>query len=200
MRPVMSPEVRLAFAALYAVGPAVALIAWLRRRPGGSTVGHRIAGWRGIVPAVLLPAEWLLPPALVRLGLGEVPTDSPVVRLMGFAAAVSGAVLITWAAVALDRFLVHAAAVLPDHALVTTGPYRFVRHPVYTGYLVLLLGTALGTLNVGLLLLWPVSLAGILVQAASEERVLTERFGDEYRRYAGRTGRLVPRLGARDRR
>jgi protein-S-isoprenylcysteine O-methyltransferase Ste14 len=165
----------------------------VRRRPGRSIVGHRIEGWRRFIPAALLPAEWLLPPALILSGFGESAVECPAVQVAGFAVAVAGAVLIVWAAVALGRLLVHAAAVLPDHGLVTSGPYRLVRHPVYTGYLALLLGTAVGTLNVGLLLLWPVSLVGILIQAGSEERLLVAHFGDEYRRYAGRTGRLVPR-------
>jgi protein-S-isoprenylcysteine O-methyltransferase Ste14 len=69
-----------------------------------------------------------------------------------------------------------------------------MRHPVYTGYLALLLGTGVATLNVWLLALWPVSLAGILVQAGSEERVLGARFGPAYERYVNRTGQLVPRL------
>jgi protein-S-isoprenylcysteine O-methyltransferase Ste14 len=42
------------------------------------------------------------------------------------------------------------------------------------------------------MLIWPVSLLGILIQAASEERLLRERFGQDYERYVRRTGRLVP--------
>jgi len=68
---------------------------------------------------------------------------------------------------------------------------------VYTGYLALLLGSGLGSLNVCLLLLWPLSLLGILFQAASEEQLLGARFGRDYERYAGRIGRLVPRFRSR---
>ena len=49
-------------------------------------------------------------------------------------------------------------------------------------------------LNVCLWLIWPVSLVGILIQAAAEEKLLRERFGQDYERYVRRTGRLVPRL------
>jgi hypothetical protein len=65
---------------------------------------------------------------------------------------------------------------------------------VYAGYLALLLGTGVATLNVWLLLLWPVSLLGIRIQAGSEEQLLAERFGQDYERYVRRTGRLVPRF------
>jgi protein-S-isoprenylcysteine O-methyltransferase Ste14 len=94
----------------------------------------------------------------------------------------------------LDRFFVHEAAVFQDHALITTGPYRFIRHPIYSGYLALLLGSGVATLNVWLLMLWPLSLLGILVQAGSEEQLLRTRFGQDYERYLGRTGQLVPRF------
>jgi protein-S-isoprenylcysteine O-methyltransferase Ste14 len=76
-------------------------------------------------------------------------------------------------------------------------PCGFVRHPVYTGYLALLLGSGVASVNVCLLLLWPVSLLGILIQAASEEQLLAVRFGQDYERYVGRTGRLVPRFWRR---
>jgi protein-S-isoprenylcysteine O-methyltransferase Ste14 len=190
----MSEAVRLSSLGLFAVGPVVAVLAlWCRRRrpPAGL---HRIAGWRWYVPLALLPVEWLLPPALIACRVGEVEAGWLPVRVAGLAVGLAGVVLLTWAAVLLGRFLMHEAAVREDHALVVRGPYRLVRHPVYTGYLALLLGSGLGSLNVCLLLLWPVSLLGILIQAAAEERVLGARFGREYERYAARVGRLVPRF------
>jgi protein-S-isoprenylcysteine O-methyltransferase Ste14 len=193
----MHEPLRLCFLALYAVGPAVAVLALLRRRRGPAAARHRAGGWRWYVPAVLLPAEWLLPPALILLGTGEMQAGWPAVRLLGLALSLGGAALLVGASVVLGRFLVHEAAVFQDHALVTAGPYRAVRHPIYSGYLALLLGSALGVQNVYLLLLWPLSLFGILVQARSEERLLESKFGPAYRRYAARTGRLLLRLGPR---
>jgi protein-S-isoprenylcysteine O-methyltransferase Ste14 len=193
----MHEPLRLCFLALYAVGPAVALLALLRRRLGPASPRRRVGGWRWYVPAVLLPAEWLLPPALILLGTGEMQAGWPAVRLLGLALGLAGAALLVWASAALGRFLVHEAAVFQDHTLITGGPYRFLRHPIYSGYLALLLGSGVGLLNVYLLLLWPLSLLGILVQARSEERLLELKFGPAYRRYAARTGRLLPRLGRR---
>ena len=191
----MQAALRYSFLALYALGPAVALVALRRRRQarGSAVARHYALGWRRYVPAVLLPFEWLQPPALIISGFGEVQANWLPVRFLGLALGLGGAALLVCAALALGRFFVHAAAVAADHSLVASGPYRLVRHPVYAGYLALLLGSGLGTLNVCLLLLWPISLAGIWVQAESEERLLMAKLGDDFRRYAARTGRFVPK-------
>jgi protein-S-isoprenylcysteine O-methyltransferase len=195
----MSEALRLSSLALFAVGPAVALLALVCRRLKPSAM-HRITGWRWYVPMALLPVEWLLPPALIALRVGEVEAGWLPARVAGLVVGLAGAVLLSWAATLLGRFLMHEAAVREDHALVVRGPYRLVRHPVYTGYLALLLGSGVASLNVCLLLLWPVSFLGILVQAASEEQLLAARFGREYERYAARVNRLVPRFWGRARR
>jgi protein-S-isoprenylcysteine O-methyltransferase Ste14 len=190
----MSEVLWLSSLALFAVGPVVAALALRRRASEPSPTLSRIRGWRWYVPAVLLPVEWLLPPALLALRVGEVEAGWLPVRVVGLAVGLAGAVLLVWASVLLGRLMLHEAAVREDHALIASGPYRFVRHPVYVGYLALLLGSGVASLNVCLLLLWPVSLLGILIQAASEEQVLRARFGQDYERYVGRTGRLVPRF------
>ena len=190
----MSEGLRLSSLALFAVGPVVAVLALLRRRLKPSPRLSRIKGWRWYVPVVLLPVEWLLPPVLIALRVGEIEVRWLPVRVVGLAVGLAGAVLLVWASVLLGRLMIHEAAVREDHALIESGPYRFVRHPVYAGYLALLLGSGVATLNVCLWLLWPVSLLGILIQAAAEEQLLAERFGQDHKRYVRRTGRLVPRF------
>jgi protein-S-isoprenylcysteine O-methyltransferase Ste14 len=190
----MSEALRLSSLALFAIGPVIAVLALLRRRLKPSPTLSRIRGWRWYVPVVLLPIEWLLPPALIALRVGEIDAGWLPGRFVGLAIGLAGAVLLVWAFVLLGRLMIHEAAVREDHALIESGPYRFVRHPVYVGYLALLLGSGVASLNVCLCLLWPVSLLGILIQAASEEQLLRERFGHDYERYFRRTGRLVPRF------
>lgn len=194
MLPPMTDALRLLSLALFAVGPGVAVLALLRRGLEPSPMRYRIRGWRWYVPAVLLPAEWLLPPILIALGTGEIEVGWLPVRVVGLAVGLAGAALLSWSAVLLGRFMIHEAAVREDHALIGNGPYRFVRHPVYAGYLALLFGSGVASLNICLWLLWPVSLIGILIQAASEEQLLGERFGQDYECYVRRTGGLVPRL------
>lgn len=193
----MSEGLRLSSLALFAVGPVVAVLALLHRGRRPAATLDRIKGWRWYVPLALLPLEWGLPPVLILFQIGAVEAGWLPARAAGLAVGLAGAGLLVWAAVLLGRFLLHEAALREDHALIVSGPYRFVRHPVYAGFLALLLGSGVASLNVYVLLLWPVSLAGILLQAASEEQLLGARFGREYERYAARTGRLVPRFWGR---
>jgi protein-S-isoprenylcysteine O-methyltransferase Ste14 len=193
----MNEALRLSSLALFTVGPVVAALALLRRTCKPSATLSRIGGWRWYVPAVLLPVEWLLPPALIVLRIGEIEASWLPLRIVGLAVGLAGAVLLAWASLLLGRLMIHEAAVRVDHALIERGPYRLVRHPVYAGYLALLLGTGVASLNVCLLLIWPVSLLGILIQAAAEEQILGVRFGQDFQCYVGRTGRLVPRFWGR---
>jgi protein-S-isoprenylcysteine O-methyltransferase Ste14 len=188
----MGEVLRMSALTLFAAGPAVALLAILRRRREPSLIHSRISGWRKYVPAVLLPLEWIVAPVLIAFRIGEIDAGWLPVRLFGLAGGLAGAAVLVWASAVLGRFMMHAAAVSENHALVERGPYRFVRHPVYAGYLALLLGSGLATLNVCVLLLWPVSLLGIVIQAASEEQLLQERLTQTYERYVRRTGRLFP--------
>jgi protein-S-isoprenylcysteine O-methyltransferase Ste14 len=96
-----------------------------------------------------------------------------------------------WARVNIGRNWGTPMTQKEEPELVTGGPYRLVRHPIYAGILAAGVGTA-----VALSWLWltPVLLAGVyfVYSATVEERYLTERFPDEYRRYKRATKMLVP--------
>jgi len=140
-----------------------------------------------------LPIIWLLPWILLVTRVGSLSRDWRVPRLLGVALSLYAMPLLLTGPRALGRMLVPRAAVLADHVLVTSGPYRLVRHPIYSGVLARGLGAALGTLNVLLLALWVVPLVGVSIQARAEEELLRAKFGQTYADYAARTGGLVPR-------
>jgi protein-S-isoprenylcysteine O-methyltransferase Ste14 len=114
---------------------------------------------------------------------------------IGFAMLVLGIVFRFWAIVTLGRFFTGQVAIQPGHRVVRSGPYRYVRHPSYTGGLVALIGLGIALddwLSIAVMALLP--LAGLVVRIRHEEAVLTAAFGDEYRSYAAHTRRLVPRV------
>jgi protein-S-isoprenylcysteine O-methyltransferase Ste14 len=78
--------------------------------------------------------------------------------------------------------------------LVTTGIYRFIRHPQYTGIFLFTLGWLLHWPTITTLVLWPILMGAYVWLARREEQDIEARFGDAYRHYASRTPRFFPHL------
>ena len=115
--------------------------------------------------------------------------------LIGVLVMCGGAVFRYWAIITLGRFFRFEVMVQDEHRVVTGGPYRFVRHPSYTGVLLIQLGLgiALGNfLSIAICMCVPV--LGFLPRIQHEEAALEEGLGTEYRAYAAGTKRLIPGL------
>ena len=107
----------------------------------------------------------------------------------------SGIALREWAVLTLGRFFTVVVRVADGHVVVDRGPYRWVRHPSYTGLAVTLvgLGAALGSwLSVLALAILPT--VGLVIRIRVEEAVLLTALGEPYREYAERRSRLIPGL------
>ncbi|MFP3939717.1 MAG: methyltransferase family protein [Thermoanaerobaculia bacterium] len=170
-----------------------------RAREGGEVLDRRLEtpGMKLLRGAVGLPLYggllvYLVRPRWMAWAAFDVPDG---LRWAGAAlglAAVPGA---WWVLRHLGRNVSETVLTKSDHALVTTGPYRWVRHPLYTTGFLLFLGVGLMAGSWFLLLF--TLLAGVAIRFAvvpAEEEALVERFGDAYRRYMAGTGRLLPRL------
>lgn len=111
---------------------------------------------------------------------------------VGLAMVVAGLAFSVWARVTLGRNWSAAVTVKEQHELVVQGPYRFVRHPIYTGILLAFLGTALAQNE------WRSLLAFVLVWLSLwrkwrlEERFMQDTFGDAYTKYRASTPAVVP--------
>lgn len=81
-----------------------------------------------------------------------------------------------------------------DGALIETGMYRYLRHPIYTGVLLATLGTVIQSASWFKFLLWVALLVLLNLKAAFEERLLAAKYPG-YRAYQSRTGRFLPRIG-----
>ncbi len=106
------------------------------------------------------------------------------------------AALLSWTAPrALGRHLRFDAALSPDHQLVRSGPYRVLRHPIYTSMLCVLLGMgAMVTSPMLFVAAVLVFLAGTEIRVQIEDRLLAARFGEEFREYQGRVSAYIPFL------
>jgi protein-S-isoprenylcysteine O-methyltransferase Ste14 len=191
--------IRTVFALLllgFAVGLAVK-IARQRRVLGRSPIvlgaagdGRWFAWWERIASNALIiwPAAWIW----VVVGDAPVATGAP---------AVLGLVLIgLGTALALASIFLMGRAwrigIDPENRseLAENGPYRWIRHPIYSGMLLVVLGNALVVPHPAVITLTVVTVLGFTLQAYREERHLLRTFGERYERYRARTGRFAPRL------
>lgn len=113
--------------------------------------------------------------------------------VIGIAAQIVAALLMLWARLTFGTRSFHAAANPTEGGLVTTGPYRFLRHPIYASILLFVFAAVRSHLSFVTLCLALVATAAVAVRIVAEERFLVEQY-PEYRAYAGRTKRIVPFL------
>ena len=118
-------------------------------------------------------------------------SPTPALGWTGATLTVIGIGFAIWARAALGRNWSPRPAVKEHHELVTSGPYEYVRHPIYTGILVSALGTALtGTVFGAIVFVLASTL--FLARIRREEQIMLELFPNEYPAYQARTKRLVP--------
>jgi protein-S-isoprenylcysteine O-methyltransferase Ste14 len=110
---------------------------------------------------------------------------------VGIAVQVLAVLLLLWARLTFGRRSFHLAANPTQGGLVTTGPYQFLRHPIYSAFLYLLWAGVLSHLSAVNCLLALIATAAIAVRIVAEERLLVKRY-PEYVAYAARTKRIIP--------
>ncbi|HLB68099.1 MAG TPA: isoprenylcysteine carboxylmethyltransferase family protein [Thermoplasmata archaeon] len=122
------------------------------------------------------------------------PADTAL-QLLGYGLLAVGGFLAFTAIRHLGKFMVIQIAVSRDHQLVTSGPYGRIRHPLYTGLMMMTIGAAMFYLNVALLVDAIVVIAIAHYRAGIEEALLSspQGFGLVYRAYVARTGRFLPK-------
>jgi protein-S-isoprenylcysteine O-methyltransferase Ste14 len=105
-----------------------------------------------------------------------------------------GSLWITWAALRLlGKQWSFAARLVTEHLLITEGPYRIVRHPIYTGMLGMLIAAGLAASYwVAFIVALVVFLLGTSIRIRSEERLLREAFGQAYEEYAEKVPAIIP--------
>jgi len=143
-----------------------------------------LVGFIAVIAYVIQPdwlswASWSLPRWLRWTGVG--------IALFGFA-------MLQWAQNTLGRNWSDTPRMLKGQSLITSGPYQFIRHPIYTAFLLIMGSTLFISANWLVGLSWMgMTFLEISSRIGFEESLMLEYFGDQYREYMKRTGRLLPR-------
>jgi protein-S-isoprenylcysteine O-methyltransferase Ste14 len=118
--------------------------------------------------------------------------NSPAVQYVGVLLLLLGCGFAVWARVTLGRNWSGIVTVKENHTLITRGPYAWVRHPIYTGVLLGLLGTAIALGTILSLLEVPVIACAFWLKIRIEEKFMLETFGEQYTSYRQHVRALIP--------
>lgn len=189
----------LLWGALFAIRAFYAL----RLRQAGARVtrGRQAIAREGTWHVVAQVGVFVLLVAALAVYSGRPEWMNPVtlpfprwVRWSGILFGVLSLVLLVWVQATLGRQWSMGVELRAQHTLVTQGPYRWVRHPMYSVLLAFLFAQCLISANLLFILGTLVSAALLHRRMSVEEEMMTERFGHQYAEYVGRTGRLWPHL------
>lgn len=155
----------------------------------------------GLVLSLVGYASWFLGSVMFALypASSLFRTFSPTVSFpkVGLGLLIGGHGMVVWSALSLGPSFGLRPRIIVEHRLVRHGPYRIVRHPLYTGLHALYLGTFL-LVPCGLFLFsFVAALIGNTVRARAEERLLSAHYGEVYRTYARSVGRFLPKICVR---
>lgn len=141
-----------------------------------------VIGGIGLILYLLAPPWWIW----TRIPLGE------WVQWLGIVFAVVPLFYLVWVHRHLDTQWSIALELQEDHKLVTSGPYKRVRHPMYLGIFVYTTGLILISSDLLVLVFFAFSIWANYRRIPREEQMMIDQFGDEYREYIKQSGRLLP--------
>ncbi|HEY7116130.1 MAG TPA: isoprenylcysteine carboxylmethyltransferase family protein [Tepidisphaeraceae bacterium] len=118
--------------------------------------------------------------------------DSRPLELVGVAMTLAGHSLAVWARVHLGRYWSGMITLKEDHELIRTGPYRWARHPIYSGFLLAVLGSAIAAGTGDAFIGFGLILIALLIKMRREEALMTREFGEQYQRFRREVAALVP--------
>lgn len=190
---------RLLLLSIFAAGfGAAAFFTRHTEHPGGTV--SRSADGPIIAPAIAVAGlsfygsmlVYIVWPSALEWAAVELPVWA---RLLGAVLVAAGIALAAWARATLGKSSTVTSVPAPEAELVTDGPYRWFRHPIYSGGLLIAPGAAALTANLFVLGAGLTVLLVLDIRTRREEALLIERFGDRYQALMDRTGRWLPRLG-----
>jgi protein-S-isoprenylcysteine O-methyltransferase Ste14 len=149
--------------------------------------------WLPIIIFLLLAGIGSFKPGWIRPDTRFLP-DTPVLRIVGDVAVLIGLIVALWARTVLGGNWSGFVTFKENHELIVRGPYRFVRHPIYTGILVMILGTAIISGRTVAFLALIICFLVYWQKLRQEEALLTKHFPETYPAYKSRTKALIPFL------
>lgn len=146
--------------------------------------------------------DWLVLSLLALVGMHFAPHQSFTIlqhhfawlQIIGVILLVGSTIYTVWSRLVLGRMWATHAAVKEEHHLVTNGPYKITRHPIYSGILGMILGSVFALNELMVFLGFLIALAFFLIRIRNEEKLMVMTFGETYIQYQKRVPQLIPGL------
>ena len=189
----MNGQIGNAFTALWIIFLAYWLISALRlkavktQESTGSRFVYQAPLWAAWILLFTRSSFWGI------LGHRFLP-QSPFVAITGLILTALGIAFAFWARYTLGQNWSSKVTIKVEHELIRSGPYAYVRHPIYTGILLALVGTALAIAEWRALIAVALVWIAFYTKARVEEKMLAQEFGAAFEEHRQRTGFFLPRL------
>jgi protein-S-isoprenylcysteine O-methyltransferase Ste14 len=170
--------------AIWLLGMLTATKTTARRQSAGSRISQSALTLLGLYLVFIRNhIAWMNPQFL---------TPSDATGVLGLAITLLGVAFAVWARVTLGKNWSGTVTLKQDHTLVRRGPYRIVRHPIYTGFLLAALGVAVITGEVRGLVGAAILFVAFRVKSLTEESFMLANFGEQYVEYKREVKALIP--------
>jgi protein-S-isoprenylcysteine O-methyltransferase Ste14 len=159
------------------------------------TVERQGWGWHRVVIVVAVIAAFVLFNRSASLSLAMDMILWPQTLTVGIVADITtlvGLIILLWARTTLGRNWSTNVVFKEQHELIERGPYRYVRHPIYSGLLLMVLGIAIISGRVAGFVVFLAFFIGFWFKALQEERLLSRHFPEAYPNYKARVKALIP--------
>lgn len=167
------------------------ITAWSTAQNKEVTVANSKFRWVfiGIILLIILANKFLGSPHFLSQSLFLTPTP---IKIFGVIILIIGLLIALYARATLGKYWSSDVSLKENHKLITTGPYKYVRHPIYTGMALMLIGTFIPIDTLLTLILGFLVLAYLIYKLKKEEDLLTKQFPKEYIEYKKQTKVLIP--------
>lgn len=133
--------------------------------------------------------------SLFQVGTLEYSNNNQAIRIIGLLVYLVFSWVQIWITKVLGDNYTQDIAIKKEHQLVTSGPFKFIRHPQYLSQILIDLGGAMATLSFILAPIAIIQIPFLFMRAAFEDKLLEKHFGESFRSYKKKTGQIFPFIG-----
>lgn len=169
-------------------------IFWIITGFNTKKVKQKSGGWTLRIIAIIIISLFIYAQNNIQLFKINIFPNNNILKIVADIITVIGVYVMIWSRITLGKNWSANIVIKEDHKLIITGPYSFVRHPIYSGLILIVLGTSLYINGILFFIFTIIFFFGAYYKGYKEEKILINHFGDEYLIYKKKVKALIPFL------